>query len=59
VQALREAMTSLDDLGKRITYLKVDIEGYEIDAIPDWIDNGLTQNIDQVLRILKHNVCFF
>jgi hypothetical protein len=58
VQTLREAMTSLDDLGKRITYLKVDIEGYEIDAIPDWIDNGLTQNIDQVLRIFQHNVFF-
>ena len=31
-----------------ISYLKVDIEGFELEAVPEWLDSGVLSNIKQI-----------
>ena len=38
----------IGDFGKRITYLKVDIEGAEISCIKQWLKSGVLQFVDQL-----------
>jgi hypothetical protein len=35
--------------GKKISYLKVDVEGAELLAIRNWLIEGLPKNIDQMM----------
>ena len=37
----------MGDSGKVISYLKVDIEGSEITAIPEWISSGVLDQVSQ------------
>ena len=45
---LRDAIHEMGDSGKKISYLKVDLEGAELNSISNWIIDGLPKNIDQV-----------
>ena len=45
---LRDAIHQMGDVGKTISYLKVDVEGAEISSISNWIIDKLPQKIDQV-----------
>ncbi len=35
---------------KEISYLKLDVEGYEIKAMPDWPESGALNNVKQVQK---------
>ena len=39
--------SAIGDFGKRITYLKVDIEGAEIPCIKQWLKSEVLQFVDQ------------
>ena len=45
---LKDAIREMGDEGKKISYLKVDVEGAEISSISNWIIDKLPQKIDQV-----------
>ena len=45
---LLDAMNMMGDDDKRISILKVDVEGMEIPLIRNWISDGLTDRIDQI-----------
>jgi hypothetical protein len=45
---LRDSIREMGDSGKKISYLKVDIEGAELSSICNWIIDKLPQRIDQV-----------
>ena len=45
---LKDAIREMGDEGKKISYLKVDVEGSEILAIRNWIIDGLPKITDQV-----------
>ena len=36
------------EYGRRITYLKVDVEGYEISCLKQWLKSGVVNFIDQL-----------
>ena len=44
---LKDAIGEMGDEGKKISYLKVDVEGSEILSIRNWIIDGLPKIIDQ------------
>jgi len=44
---LQDAVTSNGDLGKMITYLKVDVEGGELKSIHEWITSGILDYVRQ------------
>ena len=48
VTTLKDAISSNGDLKKSITYLKVDIESAEINALSEWIESGVLDNIGQI-----------
>jgi len=48
VTTLKDAISNNGDLEKPITYLKVDIESAEINAMPEWIASGILDNIGQI-----------
>ena len=37
-----------NDIGKQIAYLKVDIEGAEIDCFEDWLETDVLSNVQQI-----------
>lgn len=45
---LSEAVSKLGDEGKEISYLKLDCDGAELEAIPKMIENGALRNVRQV-----------
>ena len=47
VLTLKDAVQAMGDSGKSISYLKVDIEGSEISAIPEWISSGVLDQVNQ------------
>ena len=48
VLTLKDCMEIMGDLGKNISYLKVDIEGAELEAIPEWIDSVALDLVSQM-----------
>ena len=56
---LKDAIVSNGDLGKEITYLKIDIESSEIKAIPEWIKSGVLKNVRQIGIELHTGKVFF
>jgi hypothetical protein len=38
----------MGDVGKNITYLKVDIEGSEINAMKNWVESGALNYVRQI-----------
>ena len=38
----------MGDSGRNISYLKVDIEGAELTAIPEWIKSGILDSVTQI-----------
>jgi hypothetical protein len=56
---LKEHIEKNGDLGKEITYVKVDIESAEIKAIPEWIESGILQNVRQIGIELHTGKIFF
>ena len=48
VMTLKDIIKKNGDLGKEITYVKVDVESSEIKAIPEWIQSGILQNVRQI-----------
>ena len=59
IETLKEMIEKNGDLGKEITYLKVDIESAEIKAIPEWIQSGILQNVRQIGVELHTGKIFF
>jgi len=45
---LSDAIDLMNDTGKTISYLKVDIEGSERLAMGEWIDSGILENVRQI-----------
>ena len=48
VLTLEDTINSFGDEGKTIHYLKVDVEGYELKAIPTWVSSGILNQIQQI-----------
>jgi len=48
METLKDLMVGNGDEKSRIFYLKVDIEGYELDALPEWIESGALEKVDQM-----------
>ena len=48
VKSLEDAIKYFGDEGKTIHYLKVDVEGYELKAIPNWVSSGILNQIQQI-----------
>ena len=48
VTTLIDAINTNGDLGKEITYVKVDIESSEVKAIPQWIKSGILKHVRQI-----------
>jgi hypothetical protein len=48
---LLDAMKMKGDEERKISFLKVDVEGFEIGLIRNWIEDGLTDWIDQVSEL--------
>ena len=48
VATLEKAIKMVNDTGKVISYLKVDVEGSELDAIPQWVKSGVLANVQQI-----------
>ncbi len=48
---LLDAMKMKGDEERKISFLKVDVEGFEIGLIRNWIEDGLTDRIDQVSEL--------
>ena len=44
----KDAIELNGDLGKPITYLKVDVEGSELKSISQWIDSGILDYVRQI-----------
>ena len=44
------------DINKHLTYLKVDVEGYEIWSLKNWMDSNALKNVEQ-LGIEMHTSC--
>ena len=59
VTTLKDAIESNGDLGKEITYIKVDIESSEIKAIPQWIKSGILKDVRQIGIELHTGKTFF
>ena len=59
VTTLKNAIEANGDLGKEITYLKVDVESSEIKAIPEWIESGVLKNVRQIGIELHTGKIFF
>ena len=59
ITTLKDAIFNNGDLGKEITYLKVDIESSEIKAIPDWIRSGVLENVRQIGMELHTGKIYF
>ncbi len=48
VTTLLEALDRLDGKDAEITYLKVDVEGSELQALPEWIESGVLKRVRQI-----------
>ena len=48
VKSLEDSIKYFGDEGKTIHYLKVDVEGYELKAIPTWVSSGILKQIQQI-----------
>ena len=49
LKTLEDIITENDDVDKNINYLKIDIEGSEFKALPQWLENPEIMNkIDQI-----------
>lgn len=48
VKRLEDFIKDNGDEGKKITYLKVDIEGSELKAIPTWLESDVLKNVQQI-----------
>ena len=59
VTTLKDAIANNGDLGKEITYVKVDVEGSEIEAIPEWIQSGIINDVRQIGIELHTGKLFF
>lgn len=44
------------DLGKNITYLKMDVEGTELQCLDDWINSGKTLKNDWMIQKYSFNI---
>lgn len=45
---MQDSMLMMKDLGKTISYLKVDIEGSELNTFPEWISSGVLDHVSQI-----------
>lgn len=45
---LKDALAKNGHTGRTIHYLKIDIEGEEKNSIPDWIESGALDNVEQI-----------
>jgi hypothetical protein len=45
---LSGAIERMGDTGRRITYLKVDVEGAELSALKNWISSGILEYVSQI-----------
>lgn len=48
METLMDLMLKNGDDMSKIFFLKVDIEGYELDALPEWIESGALEKVDQL-----------
>jgi len=48
METLKDLMVKNGEDKSKIFYLKVDIEGYELDALPEWIHSGALEKVDQM-----------
>ena len=47
VSTLETLIYENEDIGKNITYLKVDIEGFEFNSFENWFKTDIFKNVDQ------------
>ncbi len=47
VSTLETLIYENGDIGKNITYLKVDIEGFEFNSFENWFKTDIFKNVDQ------------
>lgn len=48
IKTLETIMKENGDFGKKITYLKLDIEGFEIWSMPNFLKSDIFKNVDQI-----------
>jgi len=48
METLKSLMLNNGDGNSSIFFLKVDIEGHELDALPEWIESGALEKVDQL-----------
>jgi len=45
---LKDIVEMKGDIGKKISFLKVDVEGAEIKAMSEWIESGILDQVQQI-----------
>ena len=59
VKSLETLIEENGDSGKQITYLKLDIEGTEINCMKKWLQSGVMKYVEQLGNCLSYFKCNF
>ena len=53
VKSLEQLVEENGDKGKPITYLKLDVEGTELDCMKKWLQSGVMKSVEQIGNLIR------